>query len=291
MSRTTYICGICNTKPDQLSHHTAHLNTISHKDQKIICEHNLCKYAIRFSEIFGEYRNIMLENEYFAERMNSTNAELPTFQEWVIKKNADIETRYHLNELDSHILTDLVSIYKTETGKVVDYNDKVGHLLYLDWALNRYLKECETIVKTTQQNIFKNCNNEVITKIDNGEIELEELINWFIDGSCNGCEVCNESTNDICKMNAGNLRYILYKIFKDKIVYKSVEVTTIIMGETEVRKQMKWVTKYDNIIRTLGYIRRLFDSEILEVCENVKRIVSNFNRNKLEIILRELCRE
>ena len=58
-----------------------------------------------------------------------------------------------------------------------------------------------------------------------------------------------------------------------------------------MRKQMKWVTKDDNIIRGVGYIRRLVDSEILEVCENVKSLVSKFNRIKLDIILRELCIE
>ena len=34
-NRTTYICGICNTNPDQLSHHNAHINSTTHKEKKL----------------------------------------------------------------------------------------------------------------------------------------------------------------------------------------------------------------------------------------------------------------
>ena len=47
-NRTTYICGICNTKPDQLSHHTAHLNSIAHREKTTICEYNIRRYIVEF---------------------------------------------------------------------------------------------------------------------------------------------------------------------------------------------------------------------------------------------------
>ena len=34
----TYKCGICESKPDQLSHHKSHLDTQKHKDKLTILE-------------------------------------------------------------------------------------------------------------------------------------------------------------------------------------------------------------------------------------------------------------
>ena len=36
MNSTLYICNICETKPDQLSHHKLHLKTQKHNDKKEI---------------------------------------------------------------------------------------------------------------------------------------------------------------------------------------------------------------------------------------------------------------
>ena len=41
----TYYCGICSTKPDQLSHHKLHINTQKHKDKKEIFEFKLSKLS------------------------------------------------------------------------------------------------------------------------------------------------------------------------------------------------------------------------------------------------------
>ena len=58
-NRTTYICGICNTKPEQLSHHKAHLKSISHSEQKIICEYNIRRYVLDFRPLIdNDYCNI-----------------------------------------------------------------------------------------------------------------------------------------------------------------------------------------------------------------------------------------
>ena len=56
-NKTSYICGICNTKPEQLSHHNAHLNSIAHSEKKIICEYNIRRYIVEFL--------FLVDNEYW----------------------------------------------------------------------------------------------------------------------------------------------------------------------------------------------------------------------------------
>ena len=43
MFKKNYICNICKTKPDQLSHHKMHLETQKHKDKKELFELKLSK--------------------------------------------------------------------------------------------------------------------------------------------------------------------------------------------------------------------------------------------------------
>ena len=61
-----YICAICKTKPDQLSHHKAHLETQKHKDKKELFELKLSKLSV--NELLAQHKtdNIKLiieENE------------------------------------------------------------------------------------------------------------------------------------------------------------------------------------------------------------------------------------
>jgi restriction endonuclease S subunit len=46
LKQKSYSCGICNSKPDQLSHHKSHLETQKHKDKKELFELKLCKLTI-----------------------------------------------------------------------------------------------------------------------------------------------------------------------------------------------------------------------------------------------------
>lgn len=50
----TYICGICKTKPDQISHHKAHLETEKHKDKKELFELKLSK--LNEEDLMKEYQ-------------------------------------------------------------------------------------------------------------------------------------------------------------------------------------------------------------------------------------------
>ena len=33
----SYVCGLCRTKPDQISHHKSHLETQKHQDKRGVC--------------------------------------------------------------------------------------------------------------------------------------------------------------------------------------------------------------------------------------------------------------
>ena len=54
-----YYCGICNTKPDQLSHHKSHLTTQKHKDKKELFELKLSKLSN--AELFKQYKTTDIE--------------------------------------------------------------------------------------------------------------------------------------------------------------------------------------------------------------------------------------
>jgi hypothetical protein len=246
-----------------------------------------------FGDMFGNYKRILMENEYFAERSNSADRDFPNFVGWMLKKDSEVAERYHLNELDGKRSTRLIDMYKTETGKSPDFNNQTDKLLFLDWQLNQLMKECETIVKTTRQKTFKYCDQETITRIDNGEIELDELIRGFVDRFCNGCEQCNDrgSKRDLCKINAANLSYILYKLFKDKIAYKRVEVTTIIMGQAEVHNQLIWVSKSNNHIESRMDVNRLVAAELSKYEEAWQLVSKSIGMMKMDLILQNLFRE
>ena len=46
LKQKTYSCGICNSKPDQISHHKSHLDTQKHKDKKELFELKLSKLTV-----------------------------------------------------------------------------------------------------------------------------------------------------------------------------------------------------------------------------------------------------
>ena len=87
MSLKTYTCTICNTKPDQLSHHKTHLETKKHKDKKELFTLKLEK--MNESELLRKYYNkninsIVLEQETYTN--NSSAEQTYTIEEEYIKK-------------------------------------------------------------------------------------------------------------------------------------------------------------------------------------------------------------
>jgi len=45
LNQKTYSCGICNTTPDQISHHKSHIETQKHKDKRELFEFKLSKFS------------------------------------------------------------------------------------------------------------------------------------------------------------------------------------------------------------------------------------------------------
>ena len=178
-NKTSYICGICNTKPEQLSHHNAHLNSIAHSEKKIICEYNIRRYIVEFLFLVdNEYWNIYLLDEYLAHKINFTEDNVfPAFEDWIVQKSYSIEKKYNLkNTTDENFW---INKYNELTNKCCDYEDKVDRILFLDWKIKYLIKEAETIQQTFKKSrrILK-C--EIINKINNNEIDETFLLNKFV---------------------------------------------------------------------------------------------------------------
>ena len=56
----TYCCGICKSKPDQISHHKEHLNTQKHKDKKELFELKLLR--LTKDELYEKYKTDNIED-------------------------------------------------------------------------------------------------------------------------------------------------------------------------------------------------------------------------------------
>ena len=179
-NRTTYICGICNTKPDQLSHHTAHLNSTAHAEKTIICEYYIKKYIVEFLFLLdNEYWNTYLQDEYDADKMYATeDNQFPSFEDWIVQKSVSIEKKYNLKNIPDNNLW--INKYNEETNKCCNYEDKIDKILFLDWKIKYLIKEAETIQQTVKKS-RRILSCEIIHKINNNEIDetflLDKLIN------------------------------------------------------------------------------------------------------------------
>ena len=56
----TYSCGICNTTPDQISHHKSHTETQKHKDKRELFEIKLSK--LDTSSLMSKYGTINIQD-------------------------------------------------------------------------------------------------------------------------------------------------------------------------------------------------------------------------------------
>ena len=178
-NRTTYICGICNTKPEQLSHHKAHLNSNTHAEQKIICEYYIRRFVMEFSFLVNnEYRDIYLREEYLADKVKFTEYFLfPAFEDWIVQKSYSIEKKYNLKNIPNE--NSWINKYNEETHKCCNYEDKIDKILFLDWKIKYLIKEAETIQQTVKKS-RRILNCEIIHKINNNEIDETFLLNKFI---------------------------------------------------------------------------------------------------------------
>ncbi len=268
-NRTTYICGICRTSPDQLSHHTAHLNSKSHKDKKVICEYEMRRYINEFLFLVDkDYCDMYLQEEFLAEKriVLEGAVDVTPFHEWVKLKEYYVEMKYNLqNRFNKKDITDMPSWlnwwlnkYTEKTQKCCNYDDKMDRILFLDWKIQYLIKEAETIQKTARSSsskILNHFDSEIIRKIDNDEISESELLDKFINEIClcdgDNCphfiaDETKKNTAKRCKIvniNNINLSYLVYLKFKNNFVLKEVEVETIMLGKTTKGRKCLWLVK------------------------------------------------
>ena len=186
-NRTTYICGICNTKPEQLSHHKAHINSIAHREKTTICEYNIRRYIVEFLFLVDkEYWNIYLQDEYLAVKTSFTeiqkyneieNSEFYAFEDWIVQKSYSIEKKYNLKNIPDENFW--INKYNEETHKCCNYEDKIDKILFLDWKIKYLIKEAETIQQTVKKS-RRILSCEIIHKINNNEIDETFLLNKFV---------------------------------------------------------------------------------------------------------------
>jgi len=289
-NRTTYICGICNTNPDQLSHHNAHLNSTTHKEKKIICEYEIRRYVLEFLFlVHDDYWKIYLQDDYFEERMNTTNSSFPLFEDWVAMKSVNTERKYKLDNCCDVLWW--INKYKEETNKTFNSNDKIDKILFLDWKIKYLIKQAETIQKTSRRQL-KHFNSEIINKINNDEIDKEQLVNKLITELCfnEGNECCHNeiignpnatiNKHKKCNTNQINLGYLIYIIFKDKVICKDIEVETITLGESTKTKRPMWFIKEENSTHDqVGNITIMFKKYLQELLSTTS--LDEVNKNKL----------
>jgi hypothetical protein len=80
-----YICQICNTSPDQISHHKTHLESQKHKDKREILKLKLSKLSE--SELIEDYNTSNIdeiisnkETFYYYEKLNNNSDETEELQ-------------------------------------------------------------------------------------------------------------------------------------------------------------------------------------------------------------------
>lgn len=295
VNRTTYICGICNTNPDQLSHHNAHLNSTTHKEKKIICEYEMRRYIIEFLFLQDQdYWKIYLQDEYFEERMRVSD--IPILEDWIIKKSYDTEKKYNLKNYIG--IDNWINKYREETNKTCCMNDKIDRILFLDWKIKYLIKKAETIQKTVRR--LRNFDEEIINKINNNEITSSELLNKLTNELCfnTGAEcIHNEiiensssfsNKRKTCNVNQNNLAYILYQNFRDKITCKDIEIETIQLGKSKKSKRLMWFVIGENTTHDQsGKISNMFKQYIKETLNTTT--LEEEIKHKLLLLLRPTC--
>lgn len=169
---TRYSCSICSTKPDQLSHHKAHLQTQKHKENRDAYEKELKYFSIyklihpnewlQHDEIkemiFNEYgKELTKENihDILIKKLNVIEKFIPFKPEKVFFHIIDGQpTNKYVEPYD---------VFKKEIGEI-DINNKS---LYLEWRIEKVLQSKETICENFSkiqdiQNKIRNMNSQRI---------------------------------------------------------------------------------------------------------------------------------
>jgi len=147
---TRYFCSICNTKPDQLSHHKAHLQRQKHNENRDEYEKELKYFSIYKLVHPNEWLDHdeikeMIFKEYNAELTKENRYEILIEKLNVIEKFAPFKPEkvfFHIiNGKPTSMFIEPTEVYKKEMG-IVNISDKTA---YLQWCIEKVLQSKETI--------------------------------------------------------------------------------------------------------------------------------------------------
>lgn len=114
LKQKTYNCGICNSKPDQISHHKSHLETQKHKDKKELFE-------LRLSKL----NSIELEEKY----SNTNITEIVDNTETIIFDN-DRKLNENVDDIDIHttLMNNIIMAESNSISNKDALRDKIHEL-------------------------------------------------------------------------------------------------------------------------------------------------------------------
>ena len=151
---TCYSCAICNTKPDQISHHKSHLQTQKHHDKRANYEKELHYFSI-FKTIHpndwlqhDEIKDI-IRKEYGVELTAENKFDImlekmySIVEKFIEYKPEKIFCRV-IDGKPTNIYVDQVTLYQEETGNTMNNNRDA----YCEWCIERILQSKETIKDT-----------------------------------------------------------------------------------------------------------------------------------------------
>ena len=150
---TRYFCAMCNTKPDQISHHKSHLQTQKHREKREAYARELGYFSV-YKTI---HPNNWLQHDEIKEIIRcefGIELTLENRHDILIQK-MDIIDKYCkwepnkvfcdiVNGKPTHEFVEPSEIYKKELG-LHHYDDKSA---YLEWCIERIVQSKETIKAT-----------------------------------------------------------------------------------------------------------------------------------------------
>jgi hypothetical protein len=211
-SNKMHFCGICKTKPDQLSHHKAHLQTQKHLFKKKCFEQCIKMSVLHIHTSTSEELISMFENET---GLNYSENRVNDFRSW------RIELMSKLNDLlDQEFPNTIIPADDVPREK---FNTKEE---FIKNRLDKIIQANETITI----NAAKVKVHEIIKHIESDEYKTlkEKIQNTDID------ELILKA---IITQNEFDIAVILYKINIDKYSYKDF-------------KSNLWINKKDTTIPT-----------------------------------------
>jgi hypothetical protein len=201
---TKYFCGICQTIPDQISHHKAHLMTKKHRNN---CTKFITEMKI-FSFPFGtlgnprkwyesEYKDFIV-SKYYQETKNTNTLDNESVRKWIIDfkiSNSDCYYGWRRELFNNESPMKYYSIINNLNEEIdIKNNHLEQNIDYINWGINKILKDKETI--STKPNSEQNI----------------DYINWRINKILKDKEIISTKPNSELKnykKKNNNYRYTL----------------------------------------------------------------------------------